>query len=224
MTRRCAVHPGEIQSRAPARPAPIPCAHWSDCGVNSGGCCSLPAARKQFGARPSRGVCLRACQLYDGPDRSNLPNAEPLIQSRIIRAGDRPHGLRVERRDIGTASAAARAKAYVRAEMSLLTMGPVIDEIRDARLTACGQCPARQPAEDHPGWCRDCRCGTDERARLETKALMPAATCPRRLWPRETTAKGPAALEELGGRVEQVRQMVASVGRRIFKRKEQRDG
>lgn len=37
------------------------CKHWSECGVNGGGCCGLGL----YGGRPSRGVCL-ICKSRDG--------------------------------------------------------------------------------------------------------------------------------------------------------------
>lgn len=43
----------------------LPCSHWSHCGVTGGGCCS----KNLFGGRPSFGVCLKACEEYDGPAR-----------------------------------------------------------------------------------------------------------------------------------------------------------
>lgn len=43
------------------------CNHWRDCGVTGGGCCAINAYE-----RPSRGVCLRICDQYDGPDRAPL--------------------------------------------------------------------------------------------------------------------------------------------------------
>lgn len=44
---------------------PIECEHWTDCGVNSGGCCKI----SKFGDRPSHGVCLSICKL-------NIPDDE----------------------------------------------------------------------------------------------------------------------------------------------------
>ena len=43
----------------------VPCKHWSDCGVNRGGCC----AKGLYGGRPSAGTCLKVCVEYDGPSR-----------------------------------------------------------------------------------------------------------------------------------------------------------
>lgn len=42
----------------------IKCQHWSDCGIESGGCCSISEYD-----RPSFGVCLHVCTAYDGPAR-----------------------------------------------------------------------------------------------------------------------------------------------------------
>ena len=41
----------------------VQCSHWSACGVNGGGCCDLGL----YGGRPSFGVCLQHCGIYDGP-------------------------------------------------------------------------------------------------------------------------------------------------------------
>jgi hypothetical protein len=42
----------------------IPCKHWRDCGKPHGGDCAIGAYRG-----PSFGVCLKACEQYDGPAR-----------------------------------------------------------------------------------------------------------------------------------------------------------
>lgn len=43
----------------------VPCKHWSECGLPSGGCC----AKGLYGGRPSAGICLRHCDDYEGPPR-----------------------------------------------------------------------------------------------------------------------------------------------------------
>lgn len=54
----------------------IDCEHWSECGVNGGGCCAI----SKFGNKPSHGVCLTICQLnkkqeYEFPN-SNTKNVK----------------------------------------------------------------------------------------------------------------------------------------------------
>lgn len=40
------------------------CTHWQDCGVIGGGCCKINAY-----AKPSLGICMKVCMMYDGPPR-----------------------------------------------------------------------------------------------------------------------------------------------------------
>ena len=35
----------------------IDCPHWSDCGIDGGGCCAVG----KYGGRPSRGMCQLVC-------------------------------------------------------------------------------------------------------------------------------------------------------------------
>ncbi len=44
----------------------IPCKHWSDCGVNGGGCCAINVFGK---GTVSFGMCLKSCDQYTGPAR-----------------------------------------------------------------------------------------------------------------------------------------------------------
>jgi hypothetical protein len=87
--------------------------------------------------------------------------------------------------------AEAKVKTYLRAELSLLVLGPVSDAVALDRATACRTCPKRNPSPDDPlGYCGSCGCGQRKRARLTVKGLMPLASCPINRW-GESTGTGP---------------------------------
>jgi hypothetical protein len=134
----------------------INCKHWSDCRVRGGGCCALGL----YGGKPSEGTCTRACKKRDpvGVDEPS-PESQPL-------------------------SFVSKAVSYVRAEVSLLTQFIPESKVEE-RLDACRACPSLKPSTepDQFGWCGACGCGKNKRAELTVKARMPAATCPKKLWP-----------------------------------------
>lgn len=76
-----------------------------------------------------------------------------------------------------------RAAAWAKAEASLQLEGPVLPQVFEARAASCKACPAREEHKDDPiGYCSECGCGHNPRARLTVKLTMPAATCPRETW------------------------------------------
>lgn len=82
------------------------------------------------------------------------------------------------------ASAATQAASYVRAEASLLILGPVSRETFETRKIACMSCDHRVESDgDSIGYCGVCGCGSRKRAMLTIKATMPFATCPLKRWP-----------------------------------------
>lgn len=63
--------------------------------------------------------------------------------------------------------------------MARAVFGPRLDEFQAAqRLAVCAACPAYDG-----GFCKECGCGRQPLARLDRKAKMMRATCPRGLWP-----------------------------------------
>jgi len=73
-----------------------------------------------------------------------------------------------------------RGKSFVRAQLSLVLLGQATEAAYNARLDGCDVCPFRRVGRDGSfGFCAACNCGTHEAARLEVKAAVPGATCPR---------------------------------------------
>lgn len=82
---------------------------------------------------------------------------------------------------------AERAVSWVKAEASMVLQGPLSDASYEARIAICNGCDALEKAvePDKVGFCKACGCGHNVRAELTIKGRMPAAKCPRNLWPKE---------------------------------------
>lgn len=79
-----------------------------------------------------------------------------------------------------------RAAAWAKAEASQVLSGPLSDEQYEARIAVCRSCD-QLDAADAPqiGHCKACGCGKRPRAEITVKGRMPAATCPKNLWPSQ---------------------------------------
>lgn len=82
-----------------------------------------------------------------------------------------------------------KAASWVKAEVSMVTQGPLDDERYQKRIDACLACPKLQRSEEpgKVGWCKACGCGQNVRAELTVKARMPKATCPVNAWDKGDT-------------------------------------
>jgi hypothetical protein len=90
-----------------------------------------------------------------------------------------------------------QAKSYVAAELSLLRLGQVKEEVLQDRLEHCRKCPRlKQRPPETIGYCGACGCGFRPRAALSVKATMPAAQCPIGKWGQVEEGTGSALVPE----------------------------
>lgn len=142
------------------------CKHWRPCNVIGGGCCEL----KEFGGRPSMGICLNVCQKREATPVGLTVHGQDLSEYKIPK---KPWKIPTPK----------QIYSYLKAEVSrILYKLPEVDV--ESRLKACSECPElmRSGKEGELGWCKACGCGTNARAELTIKATMPAATCPLKKW------------------------------------------
>lgn len=138
----------------------------------------------------SQGHCERFCPHYDGTAKRIAPTAGP----------KKP-------------PSAEQVVQYYRAELSLLTQGPVPESVFAERLAGCQSCTLRRTADDGRDYCGECGCGPSERAKLDVKLHMPSAVCPLKppVWGR---AKGEGVwhLRRVGGVWRQIRGVLRQSG------------
>lgn len=80
-------------------------------------------------------------------------------------------------------SAVDRAASLGRAVASRAVQGPLPPEAQAARLAVCSGCPAVVKESGDRWFCSECECPSWRLSVLQSKAAMPAATCPRLSWP-----------------------------------------
>ncbi len=137
------------------------CDHWSQCGVQGGGCCAAGHWEK-----PTLGVCRKYCKhrVIDG-----VPQA--LIQS-----------------ETQARTQIQLAKDYARAELTHATQGPASEADAAARLAICMSCEHRaveykgQTDAGGVGFCTKCGCGNNPRAMLTVKVTLAGVECPLAKW------------------------------------------
>jgi hypothetical protein len=144
----------------------ISCDHWSQCGINNGGCC----AADHYGGKPSFGVCNQCPhRVVDG---ALIAPRTPLELSRIA----------------AIAETKSQALAYTAAELMHATQGPASEADAAARLAICMACEHRsvsykgQTDESGVGWCTKCGCGNNPRAMLTVKVTLAGVECPLAKW------------------------------------------
>lgn len=173
------------------------CSSWSPSPVASIGRCTHPAVRGREPSAVRHALDGNGCPHFAGDGAPYGPGG----------ASSRTRELR------------RRLMGYLKGEWSLLSGGPVVDAVRDARLAACRRCPHLLADEaGSPGWCAKCRCGKSSRAAVGLKVLMPEANCPVGSWPESREAKGREALAELGGIRSQVADIVNAATERFLGR------
>jgi hypothetical protein len=111
----------------------IPCKHWTECGVNGGGCCSLGL----FGGRPSVGTC--------GHCEHNANAVAPFLKSPAP----------------PSASSVAQTIAHGAAGLvkAALGIGRADDATIDRRRGVCGTCDQAVMVLGVLEKCRACGCG-----------------------------------------------------------------
>jgi hypothetical protein len=140
----------------------ISCDHWSQCGINGGGCC----AADHYGGKPSFGVCNQC--LHRVVDGALIAPQSKLELSRIA----------------AIAETKARALAYAAAELTHATQGPASEADAAARLAICMACEHRaveykgMTDAGGVGWCTKCGCGNNPRAMLTVKVTLAGVECP----------------------------------------------
>ncbi len=190
----------------------IDCKHWQNIGQRTHGVCSLG----YFGGSPSCGTCLIQCRDYTG-------NQRPHEAMDDIAAMEKAQGKTKPKVSL---------RKYLKAELSLLTHGPVPLTIYEHRGLCCtGPKGFNSPCahwkqsiedmEDDVGFCGSCGCGGRERAKLSTKLHMPKATCPKGIWGEEK-GEGILQLARIGGIVKQVKSIIKGVKDEMTK--EAKDG
>jgi len=131
------------------------CDHWSECGINSGGCC----AAGHYGGSPSLGVC-RQCphRIVNGAvidaEKSKLEMAKDYARAELTHATQGP---------ASEADAAARLAICMACEHRAVEYKGMTD--------AGGV-----------GWCTKCGCGNNPRAMLTVKVTLAGVECPLAKW------------------------------------------
>ncbi len=152
-----------------------------------------------FGGEPSIGTCLHDCKDYDGPERT--PEFIAGVVQATIAAGPR---CPATWEDI---------QAYLAAEWSLQTDGPVHIEQYWARLAQC-KGKTVDPTDGRE-YCEKCVCGTRERAKLDNKMHMPNLTCAHcGITPQP--GQGRAELARIGGASHQSIETIKSMAGGIW--------
>ena len=130
----------------------ISCDHWSQCGINGGGCC----AANHYGGRPSFGVCNQCPhRIVDGAlidkDKSTIELAKQYARAELTHATQGP---------ASEADAAARLAICMGCEHRAVEYKGMKDE-------------------NGVGWCTRCGCGSSPRALLwPVKLKMASVECP----------------------------------------------
>jgi len=144
----------------------ISCDHWSQCGINGGGCC----AAGHYGGQPSLGVCAQC------PHRQvNGALIAPLSKLELSRIA-------------AIAETKSKALAYAAIELTHATQGPASEADAAARLAICMACEHRaveykgMKDEGGVGWCTKCGCGNNPRALLTVKVTLAGVECPLAKW------------------------------------------
>lgn len=145
----------------------FPCKHaertWVWNGIRVVRCGNEVAVRKtNQGESPSAGVCMRACQYYDGPERT-----PELIEATIDKTI-------TEQQANGSKITWDMVKSYMRAKRSLLRDGPVSDEVVGERWN---RCVGKVQEPDGRFFCTRCGCGKSDDAELQVKMRMPKLEC-----------------------------------------------
>lgn len=131
------------------------CDHWSECGINSGGCC----AAGHYGGSPSLGVC-RQCphRQINGAvidaEKSKLEMAKEYARAELTHATQGP---------ASEADAAARLAICMGCEHRAVTH-------------------KEQTDAGGVGWCTKCGCGNNPRAMLTVKVTLAGVECPVAKW------------------------------------------
>ena len=130
----------------------ISCDHWSQCGINGGGCC----AADHYGGKPSFGVCNQCPhRVVDGvlidKDKSTIELATQYARAEFTHATQGP---------ASEADAAARLAICMSCEHRAVEYKGMKDE-------------------NGVGWCTRCGCGSSPRALLwPVKLKMASVECP----------------------------------------------
>lgn len=184
----------------------VPCASARQNGTPVVTCTDAEKSKELDGKTVSPGYCMLACKSYEGPHRT------PALIQQV--SGISVKGMPLVNQTAITAPpprpTLKQIKSWLAAEWSLLKQGPVPVEVFNERMAQCMACPHRVvDREDDPGYCDQCGCGANERARLATKLHMPKATCPlaHPKW-TATQGEGRAALQRIGGAFAQVRKQL----------------
>jgi hypothetical protein len=133
----------------------ISCDHWSQCGINGGGCC----AADHYGGKPSFGVCNQCPhRIVDGAlidkDKSTIELAKQYARAELTHATQGP---------ASEADAAARLAICMACEHRAVTY-------------------KEQTDENGVGWCTKCGCGNNPRAMLTVKVTLAGVECPLSKW------------------------------------------
>lgn len=179
-------------------------------------CQHAEKSKELEGKTVSPGYCMLLCKHYDGPHRT------PALIQQV--SGITVKGAPIMNRTSANGSAAPtprptlkQIKSWMAAEWSLLKQGPVPLPVFEERMAHCSACPHRiVDRTDDPGYCDQCGCGSNDRARLATKLHMPKATCPIGQWDR-ANGEGRQALKRVGGTAEHVKAQVSQAVRSTWK-------
>lgn len=133
----------------------ISCDHWSECGINGGGCC----AADHYGGKPSFGVCNQCPhRVVDGAlidkDKSIIAQAKQYARAELTHATQGP---------ASEADAAARLAICMACPARAVTY-------------------KEQTDENGVGWCTKCGCGNNPRALLTVKVTLAGVECPLKKW------------------------------------------
>lgn len=102
----------------------IECNHWSNCGVASGGCCSIS---EQTGwAKPSWGTCLIACN--HNTNKPSIKDTERMLNLKYYPEGKTLPAPRIKSKGLGD------------------TVKKIINKVTGGRVKPCGGCKKRQEA------------------------------------------------------------------------------
>jgi len=145
----------------------ISCDHWSQCGINGGGCC----AANHYGGKPSLGVCNQC------PHRQIDGVVIDVKKSKLELS-----------RIAAIAETKSQALAYAAAELTHATQGPASEADAAARLVICMACEHRAVEykgtidPNGVGFCTKCGCGNNPRAMLTVKVTLAGVECPLAKW------------------------------------------
>lgn len=183
--------------------SPVPCAWARQNGTPVVTCAHEEKSKELDGRTVSPGYCMLVCKAYEGPRRT------PELIQQV--SGISVKGMPLVNDTTSQSAAPAprptlkQIKSWLAAEWSLLKQGPVPVAVFNERMSHCMACPHRVvDRADDPGYCDQCGCGGNDRARLATKLHMPKAACPAGHWSNDC-GEGRQHLQRLGGVAQQVR-------------------